>query len=124
MGTLFQTVYEEEASELRMLGYLGYDATTFGNHEFDYRSKGLAQMLDTAAASGDVVPSLLVCNVDWSEMNDERQLLKDAFDHYGVKDYEVIEKGGVKSHCLEYSARIPFPVHQPVRLSLKIQSRR
>ncbi len=57
MGTLFQTVYEEEASELRMLGYLGYDATTFGNHEFDYRSKGLAQMLDTAAASGDVVPS-------------------------------------------------------------------
>ena len=51
MGTLFQTVYEEEASELRMLGYLGYDATTFGNHEFDYRSKGLAQMLDTAAAS-------------------------------------------------------------------------
>ena len=22
--------------------------------------------------------------------------LKDAFDHYGVKDYEVIEKGGVK----------------------------
>lgn len=96
MGTLFQTVYEEEASELRMLGYLGYDATTFGNHEFDYRSKGLAQMLDTAAASGDVVPSLLVCNVDWSEMNDERQLLKDAFDHYGVKDYEVIEKGGVK----------------------------
>ncbi len=35
-----------------------------------------AQMLDTAAASGDVVPSLLVCNVDWSEMNDERQFLK------------------------------------------------
>ena len=68
----------------------------FGFNEFDYRSKGLAQMLDTAAASGDVVPSLLVCNVDWSEMNDERQLLKDAFDHYGVKDYEVIEKGGVK----------------------------
>lgn len=96
MGTLFQTVYEEEASELRMLGYLGYDATTLGNHEFDYRSEGLAQMLDTAVSSGDAVPSLLVCNIDWSEMNDERQLLKDAFDNYGMKDYEVIEKGGVK----------------------------
>ena len=27
-----------------MLGYMGCDVTTFGNHEFDYRSKGLANM--------------------------------------------------------------------------------
>ena len=32
MGTLIQTVYDTEAAELRMLGYLGYDVTTFGNH--------------------------------------------------------------------------------------------
>ena len=38
MGTLIQTVYTTEATELRMLGYLGCDVTTFGNHEFDYRS--------------------------------------------------------------------------------------
>ena len=41
MGTLIQTVYTTEAAELRMLGYLGCDVTTFGNHEFDYRSGGL-----------------------------------------------------------------------------------
>ena len=35
MGTLIQTVYDTEAAELRMLGYLGYDVTTFGNHEYD-----------------------------------------------------------------------------------------
>ena len=29
MGTLIQTVYDTEAAELRMLGYLGYDVTTF-----------------------------------------------------------------------------------------------
>ena len=45
MGTLIQTVYTTEAAELRMLGYLGCDVTTFGNHEFDYRSGGLADML-------------------------------------------------------------------------------
>ena len=28
MGTLIQTVYDTEAAELRMLGYLGYDVTT------------------------------------------------------------------------------------------------
>ena len=48
MGTLIQTVYDTEAAELRMLGYLGYDVTTLGNHEYDYRSKGLANMLEAA----------------------------------------------------------------------------
>lgn len=43
MGTLIQTVYDTQAAELRMLGYLGYDVTTLGNHEFDYRSKRFGQ---------------------------------------------------------------------------------
>lgn len=101
MGTLVQTVFEEEAAEIRMLGYMGFEATTFGNHEYDYRSQGLANMLDTAADCGDTVPEILVCNVDWDAMEqegltDDQQLLKDAFDHYGVKDYTVVEKDGVK----------------------------
>ena len=41
MGTLIQVVFEEEASEIRMLGDMGFDATTLGNHEFDYRAKDL-----------------------------------------------------------------------------------
>ncbi len=57
MGTLIQTVYDTEAAELRMLGYLGYDVTTFGNHEYDYRSKGLANMLKAAKNSGETVPA-------------------------------------------------------------------
>ena len=43
MGTLYQTIFETDAVELSMLGYLGVDATTFGNHEFDYRSEGCAE---------------------------------------------------------------------------------
>lgn len=95
MGTLFQTVFEEEASELRVMGMLGYDATTLGNHEFDYRSQGLANMLETAKDSGDPVPALLVCNVDWSNMDEEKQLLQDAFGDYGMKDYMMVERDGV-----------------------------
>ena len=68
MGTLIQTVFETQAAELRMLGYMGYDVTTFGNHEFDYRSKGLANMLTSARTSGDAVPDIVVCNVDWDAM--------------------------------------------------------
>ena len=100
MGTLIQTVFETQAAELRMLGHLGCDVTTFGNHEFDYRSKGLANMLTSAQASGDAVPAMVVCNVDWDTMEAEgltegQQRLKDAFAAYGVSDYTVLEKGDV-----------------------------
>ena len=71
MGTLVQTVFETQAAEIRMLGALGCEATTLGNHEFDYRSKGLAKMLETAAESGDTVPELLVCNINWDAMEQQ-----------------------------------------------------
>lgn len=101
MGTLIQTVYTTEAAELRMLGYLGCDVTTFGNHEFDYRSGGLADMLKTAKNSEETVPKLVVCNVDWDAMEKEglskgQKQIESAFETYGVKDYVVIQKGGVK----------------------------
>lgn len=100
MGTLVQVVYEEEAAEIRMLGELGIEATTLGNHEFDYKASGLANMLNTAAASGDELPSLLVCNVDWESMNiagltDDQQMLWESFENYGVKEYMVVEKNEV-----------------------------
>lgn len=101
MGTLYQTVYEAEASELRMLGYLGVDVTTLGNHEFDYRSKGLANMLAAARKSGDRLPEMVISNVDWEaslagEKAEESRLLKEAFDNYGIKPYTVVKKGGVR----------------------------
>ena len=101
MGTLVQTVYEQQAAELRMLGELGFDAATLGNHEFDYRSKGLANMLQTAAGSGDVLPQMLVCNVDWEAMeeiglSEGQQQLRAGFDAYNIKDYAVFQKGNVR----------------------------
>ena len=101
MGTLIQTVYDTEAAELRMLGYLGYDVTTFGNHEFDYRSQGLANMLRAAKSSGETLPEIVVCNVDWDSMekaglNDGQKQIQSAFETYGVKDYVMVQKGDVK----------------------------
>lgn len=101
MGTLIQTVYDTQAAELRMLGYLGYDVTTLGNHEFDYRSKGLANMLKAAKASGETIPNLVVCNVDWAGMKKSglskgQKQIQFGFETYGVKDYVVIQKGDTK----------------------------
>ena len=101
MGTLIQTVYDTEAAELRMLGYLGYDVTTFGNHESDYRSQGLANMLKAAKSSGETLPEIVVCNVDWDSMekaglNDGQKQIQSAFETYGVKDYVMVQKGDAK----------------------------
>ena len=101
MGTLVQTVFETEAAELRMLGQLEVEATTMGNHEFDYRSNGLANMLYAAQESGDELPQMLLANIDWESMEaegltQEQTLLKQAFEDYGMKEYTIIEKGDVK----------------------------
>lgn len=101
MGTLVQAIFSSESAELRMLGSLGCEATTLGNHEFDYRSKGLAGALNAAIDSGEPVPAMVLCNIDWETMEAEgltadQQLLKDAFEHYGARDYIVVDKGGVK----------------------------
>lgn len=101
MGTLIQTVYDTEAAELRMLGYMGYDVTTLGNHEFDYESSGLADMLNAARNSGENLPELVVCNVDWDAMekaglsNGQKQIFT-AFETYGVKNYTILQKGDVR----------------------------
>lgn len=101
MGTLVQTIFSTDAAELRMLGSLGCEVTTLGNHEFDYRSQGLASALNAAISSGEPVPAMVLCNIDWDTMEsegltEEQQLLKDAFDAYGMRDYVVLTKGDVK----------------------------
>ncbi len=101
MGTLYQALYPQEAAELVMLGKLGFDATTLGNHEFNYREEGLSEMLNTAKAKEDtgevVLPELLLSNLDWSRnTTEENQKLKKAWDNYGAKDYAVIERNGVR----------------------------
>lgn len=126
MGTLVQTVFEDTAAEIRLLGALGYDATTFGNHEFDYRAKGLANMMTNAVASGDRLPELIVSNVDWERMlaeglTEEQQLLWDAFETYSLKEYTVFEKNGVRiavlglfgEDCLDCAPSCPLVFKNP-----------
>ena len=92
MGSLFQTAYSTSALELRAMGQMGYDATTFGNHEFDYRASGLAEMLYAAVNSGDPLPALLDANYLPPQGDDKTW---DALYTYGVQDYMLLERGGV-----------------------------
>ena len=97
MGSLFQSAYATSAIELRMMGAMGYDVTTFGNHEFDYLPKGLVSMLNAATASGDKLPQIVNANYlpDVTTNLIDAAEYQNALDNYGVKDYTIIERGGV-----------------------------
>lgn len=100
MGTLYQTIFSKAAPELVLMGALGFDATTLGNHEFDYRAAGLTDMLNAAAGSGQPLPQILCANIDWDatladpDLAQDATLLKAAMDGYGVKPYTMIQKDG------------------------------
>lgn len=100
MGTLYQAVYETQAAELRMLGFLGIDVTTMGNHEFDYRTRGLNQMFQSALDSKEALPAFVLCNVDWeatlAQGIAETKQLKETFDQYGIAPYVMVQKGDLK----------------------------
>ena len=100
MGSLFQTGFTTSAIELRMMGAMGYDATTFGNHEFDYLPKGLAAMLNAAAACGDAVPAIVDANYLPPQEGEEgytsdSEATWNALNNYGVKDYILLERAGI-----------------------------
>ncbi len=100
MGSLFQTAYNTSAIELRMMGAMGYDATTFGNHEFDYLPQGLVSMLHAALDSGDPLPALVEANYlppreSEAGYEADAKAVWEAMDAYGVKEYVILERGGV-----------------------------
>ncbi len=101
MGTLFQTIFTKEAPQLKIMGKMGYEATTFGNHEFDMRAEGLADSLKAAKDSGQNLPQIISSNVsfptdDNGNLSPSLKYLKESMDSYGVKEYTIIKRNDVK----------------------------
>lgn len=101
MGTLFQSVFTSDSLELRILGQMGYDVTTFGNHEYDFKAAGLAKSLNSAKNSGEKLPQIVQCNVEFPKdksgnLSESLSNLKQAMQNYGVKDYTVLQRNGLK----------------------------
>ena len=92
MGSLFQTIYATHAPELQALGAMGYDVTTLGNHEFDYRAQGLAGMLNAAVDSGSPLPAIVQANYKPPESDTTSW---EAWERYGIQDYIILERGGI-----------------------------
>jgi 5'-nucleotidase/UDP-sugar diphosphatase len=96
MGTLFHTSFMEEALELRLMGKMGYDVLTFGNHDFDFHADGLARTLQTAQAKSKQLPQIIASNVIFSKDDPADDTLQQAFMEYPVKEYTIIERNSLR----------------------------
>jgi len=95
MGSLFHMVSREEALELELMGKMGYDLTTLGNHEFDLKPEGLARIIESAAAKGKM-PQIVASNIIFDQTDEKDDRLEKLFKHGVVKPYVVMQKGELK----------------------------
>jgi 5'-nucleotidase len=65
MGTLAEVAFSTAGPDLTALSTLGYDATTLGNHEFDFGPAALAKSLMAAQAGGMLIP-VVATNIHFS----------------------------------------------------------
>jgi len=95
MGTPFGAATREIGGELQLMSRMGYDATTFGNHEFDLGPEGLVRSIDAAARSGHV-PAVIASNTQYTgqgaTLADLRRLVKSGV----IRRHLVIERGGMR----------------------------
>jgi 5'-nucleotidase len=94
-GTAFGAATRETGSELQLLFRMGFDATTFGNHEFDFGPDGLGTSIAVAAKAGRT-PPIIVSNIDLSKddptLVDLQRLTKEKV----IRRHLVIERGGLR----------------------------
>ena len=95
MGTPFAAASREIGGELQVMSHMGYDATTFGNHEFDLGPDGLAMAIGVASKAGRI-PAVLSSNTDFAGNDPTLAGLQQLSKAGTVRRYIVIERGGIR----------------------------
>ncbi len=94
-GTAFAAATREMGGELRLLAMLGFDATTFGNHDFNFGPEGTAATIVAAVEAGQV-PPILATNSDFSAPAQAVAGLQQLTRQGRIRNYLVIERGGIR----------------------------
>ena len=94
-GTAFAAATRETGAELRLLAMLGCDATTFGNHDFNFGPKGTAATISAAVHAGQV-PAILATNTDFGAPEEAVAGLQQLGAQGRIRKYLVIERGGIR----------------------------
>ena len=95
MGTAFSAATRETGGELHLMGKMGYDATTFGNHEFDLGPAGLGKSIGAAVKAGRI-PAVLAANTSFAGSDASLADLQALARKGVIRRYMVIERGGLR----------------------------
>jgi len=95
MGTAFAAASREVGGELQLMSRMGYDATTFGNHEFDLGPDGLGQAIGVASKAGRI-PAVLSSNTDFTANDPTLAGLQQLSKAGLIRRYLVIERGAIR----------------------------
>ncbi len=95
MGTAFGAATRTIGGELQLMARMGYDATTFGNHEFDYGPDGLGQSIRVASKAGRI-PAVLASNTSFAGSDPSLTALQGHAKAGFVRRHLVIERGGMR----------------------------
>ena len=95
MGSAFGAAIRETGGELQLMYRMGYDAVTFGNHDFDLGPDGLAQSIGVAVKAGRI-PHVVASNTEIAgtdaTLADLQRLAKVGV----IRRHVVIERGGIR----------------------------
>jgi len=95
MGTAVGAATRELGAELQLLARMGFEATTLGNHDFDFGPDGLGSAIGKAAAAG-LVPPIIASNIDVSANEPRLAALKQLVRDQVIRPYMVLERGGLR----------------------------
>ena len=95
MGTAFGAAIRETGAELQLMALMGYDATTFGNHDYDLGPQGMAAAIGVAAKAGRI-PAVVASNTDFSGSDPSLSGLQALAHDKVVRTHALIERGGVR----------------------------
>ena len=95
VGTPFAGAIQETGAELQCLAMAGYDATTFGNHDFDFGPDALANAIAAANKAGHVLP-ILAANTHFDADDAGLSGLKELARTQLIRSHMLLERGGIR----------------------------
>jgi len=96
MGTLFHTVEAKNGFQLPLMKKMGYDAVCFGNHEFDFGTQKIAEIINSSLATGQI-PQLLLGNAVFNKKDSRDDAIEELFRKEVIKRTFIITRHGIKA---------------------------
>lgn len=95
MGTLFSGLEKETGFQLRLMKSMGYDITSFGNHEYDNGPEWLADVINTSRGKGEI-PGILIGNSVFDKENNSDDNLEKLGAENAIARKLILRRDGLR----------------------------